>query len=368
VAANCHTVIREWQVPNPGDPSSVVDPGSTRVLLRIAKPQFNHNAGALAFGPDGMLYIGTGDGGGADDQDGQNFIGAPLVGHGCIGNGQNLDSILGKMLRINPLGNNSTNGQYGIPSDNPFVGKPGLDEIWCYGLRNPFRFSFDRGAGTLYIGDVGQNRLEEINIGVRGGNYGWRVKEGSFFFVPNGSGNSYVTDQTQFGPFGMIDPIAQYDHSEGLAVLGGFVYRGGRVGPLAGRYVFAEFAQTFNNNGRLFMLSPSNVIQEFPLVGQASLGLSALGLGEDGRGEIYLLTNATGTPAGSTGAVYRLLTKQGDIDADGSVNVTDLLEVILHWGSCPAPPSGCPVDVAPAPFGDGQINVTDLLSIIGNWG
>ena len=361
VTPNCQTVIREWHVPNPSDPASVVDPGSTRVLLRIDKPQFNHNAGALVFGPDDLLYIAFGDGGGADDQDSfTNF------GHGCAGNGQNLNVILGKIIRIDPLGSNSANGQYGIPADNPFVGIPGLDEIWCYGLRNPFRFSFDRGTGTMYIGDVGQNRIEEVDIGVRGGNFGWRAKEGSFFFIPNGSGASYATSTPQAVPFGLIDPIAEYDHSEGVAVLGGFVYRGKRIAPLLGRYVFGEFADG-PNNGRLFMLSPTNQIQEFPLVGQTALGMSMLGLGEDANGEIYVFANATGLPFGTSGVVLRLTLRPGDVNGDGIINVNDLLEILVHWGECPAPPTNCPPDIAPWPTGDGHIDVNDLLQTLSNW-
>ena len=147
--ANHHSVITEWQVPNPINPASVVNPSSERELLRIDEPQFNHNAGALNFGPDGRLYISLGDGGGADDLDGQDFFGGPMIGHGS-GNGQDTSNVLGTILRINPSGSNSANGQYGIPNDNPFVGQAGfLDEIYAYGLRNPFRFSFDSATGSM---------------------------------------------------------------------------------------------------------------------------------------------------------------------------------------------------------------------------
>src|SRR5262249_44782740 len=131
-------VVTEWHVPNPADPSSLPDPASARVLFRGDHPEFNHDGGALMFGPDGMLYISIGDGGEGDDQG---------IGHAPAGNGQNIDTILGKVLRIDPLGNNSANGQYGIPADNPFAGPTaGVDEIFAYGFRNPFRMSFDSGG------------------------------------------------------------------------------------------------------------------------------------------------------------------------------------------------------------------------------
>lgn len=305
--ANHHSVITEWQVPNPTNPASVVNPSSERELLRIDQPQFNHDAGALNFGPDGRLYISLGDGGGADDLDGQNFIGVPIIGHGS-GNGQDTSNVLGTMLRIEPNGSNSANGQYGIPADNPFVGQAGfVDEIYLYGLRNPFRFSFDSATGAMYIADVGQNDIEEIDLGVAGGNYGWNLKEGTFFFDPNGNNPGFVTDVDPGVPPGLIDPIAQYDHDEGIAIIGGFVYRGSDIPTLQGRYVFGDFDRSFFAiNGRLFHLGGGNQIFEFPLVGQTALNLSLLGFGQDAGGEVYVLANATGVPFGDTGVVLRL--------------------------------------------------------------
>lgn len=305
--ANHQSVILEWLVPDPADPASVVDPTSARELLRVDEPQFNHNAGALNFGPDGMLYITLGDGGAADDQDGQPSIGGPAIGHGPNGNGQNPATPLGAMLRIDPLGSDSTNGQYGIPPDNPFVGQEGfLDEIYAYGFRNPFRFSFDMRTGTLFVADVGQNDIEEIDIVIPGGNYGWRLKEGSFFFVPNGPEPGFVTDVDPGVPPDLIDPIAEYDHDEGIAVVGGFVYRGSRFPALRGRYIFGDFARTFSNDGRLFFLGRNDEIREFKLVDRDALGLSLLGFGQDAEGEVYVLANATGTPFGETGVVLRI--------------------------------------------------------------
>jgi glucose/arabinose dehydrogenase len=315
---DCQSVITEWHVPNPTDAGATVDTGSAREVLRLDKPQFNHNGGALVFGSDGFLYVSLGDGGGADDQDGQPFIGGPTAGHGPTGNGQNLGVILGKILRIDPHGTNSANGKYGIPATNPFIGKPGaLGEIWAYGLRNPFRFSFDSETHALYAGDVGQNSIEEVDVITAGGNYGWKFKEGSFFFHDNGVGAGYVDRVNNGVPMNLIDPVAEYDHDEGLAVIGGFVYRGAMFPRLVGHYVFGDFARTFNNDGRLFYLAKRDIfvpghklrrgrIFEFRYVGQPTLGMSLLGFGQDASGEIYALVNGTGTPSGSTGELLKL--------------------------------------------------------------
>ena len=322
--ADCQSVVAEWHVPNPGDPASVVDPASRRELLRVDKPQFNHNAGALNFGPDGRLYVSLGDGGGADDSDGESFIsGEPnngaivTAGHGLNGNGQNTGVVLGKILRLDPLGSSSANGKYGIPADNPFVGQPGfLGEIFAYGLRNPFRFSFDTLTGALYAGDVGQNAIEEVDVITKGGNYGWRFKEGRFFFGSNGSGLGYISKINPGAPRTLIEPIAQYDHGEGLAVIGGFVYRGTHIRHLVGRYVFGDFARTFANDGRLFYLRKKEVVKgttthrsaigELRLQGQDALNLALLGFGQDASGEIYVLANGAGVPFGTTGVVLRI--------------------------------------------------------------
>ena len=209
------TQIREYSMLNP----DIANPNSARTLMTINQPFSNHNGGWMGFSPnDGMLYIATGDGGsGGDPQNNAQTI---------------TNNLLGKMLRIDPLGNNSSNGQYGIPNDNPFVGVAGDDEIWAYGLRNPWRNSFDRQTGDLYIGDVGQGSLEEINfqLGASAGgeNYGWRIREGA-------SGGVLA---------GAIDPIYDYTHGggplEGFSVTGGYVYRG-PIAELQGHYFFADF-------------------------------------------------------------------------------------------------------------------------------
>lgn len=362
VAANAQSVIAEWNVPDPTNPASVVDTSTRRELMRIDKPQFNHNGGALAFGPDKLLYVSLGDGGGADDQDGQPFIGGPVVGHGPDGNGQNLGVVLGKILRIDPHGSDSTNGAYGIPGTNPFVGKAGaLPEIFAYGLRNPFRFSFDTATGDMYIGDVGQNDIEEIDIGKAGGNYGWRIKEGSFFFDPNGTDAGFVVNNPVVPnvPPDLIDPIAEYDHDEGIAILGGFVYHGDRIPALKGRYVFGDFARTFSNDGRLFYLTPDNTIVEFPLIGRPALGFSLLGFGQDAAGEVYVLVNSSGTPFGTDGAVLRLGLRLAELTGDGVVNSADLAALLGAWGT-----AGPVADLN----GDGVVNGADLALLLGDWG
>jgi len=324
--ANHQSVIAEWTVPSPSDPASVVDPASRRELLRIDEPQFNHNGGALGFGPGGMLHISLGDGGGRDDEG---------VGHAVGGNGQDPSNVLGAVLRIDVDGSDSANGQYGIPADNPFVGLSGFaEEIFAYGFRNPFRFSFDKETGDLYVGDVGQDDIEEVDVVVAGGNYGWSEKEGSFCFDPNGPSPGFA-HPCEFDLADLIDPIAEYntadsltDNEDGRAVIGGFVYRGTEISQLVGRYVlgdFSRFTETgINNDGRLFYLSEKNVvtdrkiktskIREFKLVGQDTLGRSLLGFGQDANGELYVLANDTGVPFGTgpgfsipTGVVLKIV-------------------------------------------------------------
>jgi glucose/arabinose dehydrogenase len=192
---------------------------SPRDVLRIADPEGNHNGGNVVFGPDGYLYIGPGDGGGAGDA------------HGVSGNGQNINVLLGKILRIDPRASGSA--AYTSPKDNPFVGKDGRDEIWAYGLRNPWRFSFDRSTDDLWIGDVGQNEWEEVDYDPHssggGDNYGWRRMEGTHSY--NGG----------TPPAGHHGPIYEYSHDHGCSITGGFVYRGSKIHDLKGAYVFADF-------------------------------------------------------------------------------------------------------------------------------
>ena len=302
IQADHQSVVAEWRVIDPQAADSVVDPSTRREILRVDQPQSNHNGGALNFGPDGMLYISFGDGGGGDDQG---------TGHGDNGNGQDAGNVLGAILRIDPLSSGSANGQYGIPDDNPFVGQPDfVDEVFAYGFRNPFRFSFDSATGNMYVADVGQNDIEEIDIGVSGGNFGWNHKEGTFFFDDNGPGPGFVTDIDPGVPPGLIDPVAQYDHDEGVAVIGGFVYRGRRNSVLRGRYIFGEFSRTINDGRLFYFVWPNwtgrNRIAELRIFGRENLGKSLLGFGQDARGEIYVLANDFGLPSGETGVVLKI--------------------------------------------------------------
>ena len=316
--ANHYAVISEWHVANPQNASSVVDPSSRRVLLRIGEPQFNHNGGALNFGPDGMLYIALGDGGAADDQG---------AGHSANGNAQDLTNLLGKILRINPHATTAPNGQYGIPSDNPLANAESVggatgcadgacDEIYAWGFRNPFRFSFDTGTGAMYVGDVGQNDIEEVDVVTAGNNYGWPIKEGTFCFDNNGTGNGFVTDASPCPtqPPGLVDPLVEYDHDEGTAIIGGFVYRGSRAPTLAGRYLFGDYAHG-PNQGRLFAIDNSSngtagaTFSELRVYGQNGLGMSLLGFGEDASHDVYVLANSTGVPSGTTGTVMRITSR-----------------------------------------------------------
>jgi glucose/arabinose dehydrogenase len=298
-----HTVVAQWRVPDPASSTSLVDPNSAAELLRIEQPQANHNAGGLVFGPDRMLYIALGDGGGADDQG---------TGHAADGNGQEPGNILGAILRIDPSGTSGVNGRYGVPEDNPFVKDPrAVAEIYAYGFRCPFRMSFDPKTSRLLAGDVGQNDVEEIDLVEAGGNYGWRLREGSFEFHHNGAEQGYVTPPQGDQP-GLIDPIAQYDQDEGNSVIGGFVYCGKAIPELRDAYIFGDW-QGDSKQGRLFYLKPPiaddrlNAIHEFRIAGQELSKLMLHGFGEDADGEIYVLANGTGAPSGRTGLVRKVV-------------------------------------------------------------
>lgn len=243
-------------------------PGSRRLVLSQSQPESNHNGGQIQFGPDGLLYIGFGDGGGAGDQ------------HGDRGNGQNRNTLLGKILRIDPRGR-----PYRVPADNPFVGRAGRDEIYSYGLRNPWRFSFDRSTGDLTMGDVGQDQIEEINFAPRGAgrgaNYGWRVFEGNRRYA---SGESAP---------GAVPPVLTYTHDEGgCSVTGGYVVRDPGLPALAGRYVYADYCAGRIRSARLARGGAS---------GDRSTGLSVgqpVSFGEDARGRVYVVSQG--------GRIFRL--------------------------------------------------------------
>ena len=302
-AAESHeSVIREWTA---SDPSADVFSGSSREVFRIGQFAPNHNIGTIAFNPHaapgtpdyGLLYVCLGDGGAAHDP--QDF-------------GQSLAVPQGGIMRIDPLGGNGGKG-YGIPEDNPFVGRPGVaPEIWAYGLRHPQGFSWDTD-GRMFIGDIGQNQVEEVNLGRAGANYGWRLREGTFasgYAVGRGPGPLYPLPSPDDGDF--VYPVAQYDHDEGNAIGGGFVYRGQAIPELRGKFVFAEFPR-----GRLLAIDADGLdpdglatITEVRLVldGREQNLVDVAGfpntygpgnrvdlrLGTDSAGELYLLTKGDG--------------------------------------------------------------------------
>ena len=254
------TVVSELQA---SADLSTADPGSERILLTRAQPFANHNGGQLAFGPDGYLYIGLGDGGGGGDP---------------FGNGQNPNVLLGKILRIDVDGQPDGRRAYALPPDNPF-GVGGIDpgggvpEIWALGLRNPWRFSFDPEGGDLYIGDVGQGAYEEINRqpgdSDGGENYGWNVMEGRHCYGGD-------CDQT-----GYVKPIAEYGRDDGCSVTGGYVYRGAAQPALQGTYVFGDYC-----SGIIFTLQVDQGTSTPKQVLESGLSISSFGTDEDG--EIYV--------------------------------------------------------------------------------
>lgn len=329
--ADHQSVIVEWNVPDPSASTATVDAASASELLRIDQPQANHNGGALAFDADGYLYITLGDGGAGDDQG---------MGHVPGGNGQDEGNVLGSVLRIDPLGNDSANGNYGIPPDNPFVGAAPPDEIFATGLRNPFRLFIDAATGEMWLPDAGQNDIEEINLLTSGANYGWNWKEGSFFFDPNGAAPGFATElENPDAPAGLTDPVAEYDQGEGIALIGGAVYRGSEIPGLEGMYVFGDYAGNAGE-GRLFYLD-GETIREFDMV---PLGAILTAVGQDGDGEILVLTNEAGVPSGSTGAVYRMKAPSPDTTdddsppppprsghGDGGGTLSILLVIVLGW-------------------------------------
>jgi glucose/arabinose dehydrogenase len=254
-----------------GDPNRA-DVTSEALILRVDQPFENHNGGQVAFGPDGYLYIALGDGGGGGD---------PMM------NGQSLTTLLGKLLRIDVNGASP----YGIPAGNPFpAAGAARPEIWSYGLRNPWRFSFDRLTGDLYVGDVGEGSEEEIDVSLaadgagRGANYGWNIMEGDSCFEPAGG-----CDRT-----GLTLPVLRYDHGEGCSVSGGYVYRGSAIPALQGTYFYSDFCSGWV---RSFRLSSGVVTEEreWPAL-QAG---NVTSFGQDAAGELYILT--------AGGSVYRIV-------------------------------------------------------------
>jgi len=255
------TVVAEFTV---NLATMTADARKEREILRFDQPFLNHNGGEVKFGPDGMLYIGTGDGGSAGDP---------------YDNGQNLGALLGKILRVDVNGREPCT----IPPDNPFVRTPGArPEIWAYGLRNPWRFSFDRVTGELYAGDVGQDTWEEIDIVQKGKNYGWSAREGLHAFLPRRAAGATE------------DPIKEYGRGTGGSVIGGYVYRGKRFPSLDGMYIYGDFLSQ-----RIFGLRRAGVSFDGALL---RTGFPISAFGEDREGEIYVFNYASGD-------LYRLVVR-----------------------------------------------------------
>jgi len=245
-------------------PGRTGDAASQRVLLEVAQPYSNHNGGQLAFGPDGMLYVGLGDGGSGGDPQ---------------GNGQNRATLLGSLLRIDVNGQDAGLA-YAIPPDNPFAGARdgSRGEIWAYGLRNPWRFSFDRATGALFLADVGQDAWEEVDRIERGGNYGWNVMEGAHCYSPSRGCNAQ----------GLRLPISEYSHAQGRSITGGFVYRGQAIPALRGRYLFADYVA-----GTIWSI-PADTPRMHPPEPLLASGLYIASFGEDAAGELYVLDHGGG--------------------------------------------------------------------------
>jgi len=267
------TVIARFQVAS--DTPDRAEAASEKRLLVVSQPYPNHNGGGLAFGPDGYLYIGLGDGGSANDPQ---------------GNGQNTNTLLGKLLRIDVDGGEQNGAPYAIPDDNPFAHNGGgLPEVWAYGLRNPWRFTFDRQTGDLFIGDVGQNAWEEIDFlpaGSSGGvNFGWNYREGRHHL----QGNPPQTLE-------LLEPVAEYGHDQGCSVTGGVVYRGAQLPAWRGVYVYGDYC-----SGRVWgLLRGRDGTWQHGLMFETGFNIAAFG--EDEAGEIYLTD--------LSGAVYQLVSNE----------------------------------------------------------
>jgi len=302
-------VLSQWKMSSTNP--NVVDLSSKRDLFREDHPALNHNGGTIRFGPDGMLYLGIGDGGTANDS-----------GNGhepTVGNAQNANVIMGKILRIDPNGTNSSNGKYGIPADNPFANGGGLKEIYAMGVRNPYRFSFDAPTGRLILGDVGQNNIEEVDNVTKGGNFGWAYKEGTFHF-----NRSDGTIDNNFAgiPAGLnlIDPLAEYDHEtgvtpdhNGIAIVGGYIYHGSLIPQLQGKYVFGDFSTSFGKPDGHIFYADLTTGQVNSFASPTALGIFVKGMGEDANGELYVMGSTKLGPTGTNGVILQLVPEPASI-------------------------------------------------------
>lgn len=299
--------VAEYKAPVNGD---VADDASERIILVMDHPQANHNAGMIAFGQDGYLYISTGDGGGGDDVGlGHEDDWYPENGGG---NAQNIEqNLLGKILRIDV---NPETG-YLLPPDNPFIDKEGLDEIYAFGFRNPYRFSFNND-GQVILADAGQELYEEIDLVTKGGNYGWNVKEGAHCFStadPNSPPEGCPVEDVDGNP--LIDPVIEFKNSKtatdglGNVSIGGYIYRGDSVSVLKDQYLFGVLTQKPGEvNGAIFTAEPWGATWKYEKLlisnmENGGIGMYVLGFGQDAQGEVYVLTNGGSENSGS---VYKI--------------------------------------------------------------
>ncbi len=370
-----------------------VDPASERLLLQLDHPEPNHNGGDMAFGPDGFLYLSLGDGGGGNDEG---------LGHTeAIGNGQDLSKLHGKILRLNVDGGDP----YGIPEDNPFANQAGAaPEIYAYGLRNPWRMSFD-SMGNLYVSDAGQELYEEIDVVTAGGNYGWRLMEGAHCFDPASPADPPETcAQTGANGEPLINPVIEFDHSLGVVAVGGALYEGSAIPDLSGQFIFGVWTEGHKEaNGRLFAAQPAQPegapwsFQELAFgnrdvsaaseqtgetaegtegeaqTGQAgeggeygseaedeqTSGFYLLSVEADANGELYILTTQSQGLTGNTGQVWRLV-------SDGEAPSA------MEEEATPAPVAGVPVEpsltVDNQPLGEGgTVTIANVVSPGPGW-
>lgn len=370
-----NTVARYQVTGNPDVASSV-----GTLILSIPDSETNHNGGWIAFKPGdtlGYLYVATGDGGGGNDQHGATGNGQNLT---TIGGGTNVHALFGKLLRIDidgadnspgnddddgVIGNGSTGG-YTSPASNPFAGATvGMDEIWAWGLRNPFRCSFDRQTGDLYIGDVGQNAWEEVDFqpssSIGGENYGWRCMEAN-----NCSGLTGCTCEVGCAGGPLTCPVHQYFHDGTVcSITSGYSYRGTRINELRGVYFFADYNCSLPGAAPIWSFRlVGGAVTEFQsrtaeLAPGGGLIIDTLtSFGEDYFGEMYICDQ-------EGGEVFKIVPRcPADIVFNNAVDTDDVVAVILNWGPCPAIPAACPSDVVQ----NGDVDADDLVFVILRWG
>ncbi len=279
------SVLAEFKV-NANNPDKAN--AERKIILEVEQPEQNHNGGNIVFDKKGYLYLGFGDGGGQGDA------------HGTIGNGQDLNQLLSKIIRIDVDHGNP----YSIPDDNPFVGKEGRDEIWCYGLRMPWRISFDEKTGELFCGDVGQNLYEEVNIIEKGKNYGWRAMEG---FHPFDSAM-----HAKGGDFAL--PVIEYKHPEGISITGGYVYRGKQFPAMDGKYIFADWAF------KVFYMDKNANQQwvkhdcKFEAKEDNTFDFRINSFGIDEEGEIYMVTQNEVGAISPSGVIYKISLANNNVE------------------------------------------------------